>query len=88
MSHHHTFVETYTGLVGYGLNRNTNEATVMYYLQKFTDDSLLQHLIPRLNDEELTELFDYVSGLLKKHLTENDYHRLFLKDEPSQRSNP
>lgn len=81
MSHTHNFVETYAGLVGFGLNRETNEATVRYYLQKFSDDALLEHLAPLLSDAELSEIFDMITRLLKNHLTESDYHRLFLKDE-------
>ena len=81
MPHHHTFVETYSGLVGFGFNRPTDEATLMYYLQKFSDDALLQHLIPLLSNAELQEVFDLISRLLKQHLAEEDYHRLFLKDD-------
>jgi len=79
--HTHTFVEQYQGMVGFGLNRETDENTVVYYLQKFADDALMQVLIKRLEDEELTVLFDLVSDLLRKHLEEGEYHRLFLKEE-------
>ncbi len=78
--HSHKFVETYKGLVGFGLNRETDENTVKYYLQKFSDDELLQSLAKRLSDEELGELFGLISRLLRHHLTEPEYHRLFLKD--------
>ncbi|KJS30938.1 MAG: cytoplasmic protein [Desulfatitalea sp. BRH_c12] len=79
--HTHTFVEKYQGMVGFGLNRQTDENTVVYYLQKFADDALMQVLIKRLEDEELTVLFDLMSDLLRKHLEEGEYHRLFLKEE-------
>ncbi len=82
MAHHsHGFVEAYQGLVGFGLNRETDENTVVYYLQKFSDDSLMQVLRSRLTDSELAALFDTLSELLRKHLTEDEYHRLFLKEE-------
>ena len=80
--HTHNFVENYTGLVGFGLNREIDEHTVIYYLQKFSDDTLLNQLIKRLSGEELDEIFSLISRLLNKHLTEADYHRLFLKDDP------
>jgi hypothetical protein len=35
--HTHNFVEDYTGLVGFGLNREIDENTVIYYLQKFSE---------------------------------------------------
>ncbi len=78
--HSHQFVETYDGLVGYGLNRETNEQTLIYYLQKFSDDKLMKVLISRLSDLEMEDLFDRISALMSKHLTEEEYHRLFLKE--------
>ncbi|RTZ98829.1 MAG: cytoplasmic protein [Deltaproteobacteria bacterium] len=78
--HSHLFAETYDGLVGFGLDRPTNEKTVIYYLQKFSDDALMKKLIPRLGDDELEALFFSISELLKSHLSEDEYHRLFLKD--------
>lgn len=79
--HSHRFIETYNGLVGFGLNRETNENTVKYYLQKFSDDQVLQRMSERMTDEELSEVFALISRLLKDHLSESEYHRLFLKDD-------
>ncbi len=79
--HSHQFVETYDGLVGYGLDRETNEHTLIYYLQKFSDDKLMKVLIARLSDPEMEDMFDRISALLSKHLTEEEYHQLFLKQE-------
>lgn len=79
--HSHQFVETYDGLVGYGLNRETNENTLVYYLQKFSDDELMKVLMSRLSDMEMDDMFDRISALLGRHLTEEEYHRLFLKEE-------
>jgi hypothetical protein len=79
--HSHHFVETYDGLVGYGLDRETNENTLVYYLQKFSDDELLKVLMSRLSDMEMDDMFDRISALLSRHLTEEEYHRLFLKEE-------
>jgi hypothetical protein len=78
--HSHKFVDNYGGLVGFGLDRETDENTVMYYLQKFSDDMLMKSLIKRLDNDELEEIFEFVSRLLKKHLSESEYHRLFLKE--------
>jgi hypothetical protein len=74
-------VEEYDGLVGFGLDRTTNEKTIIYYLQKLSDDALLTTLIPRLSDTALEDLFFNISDLLKRHLSESEYHRLFLKDD-------
>ena len=79
--HSHQFVETYTGLVGFGLDRETDEYTVRYYLQKFSDDDLLKSLVPRLSDEEINRLFEQMSHLMRKYLADDEYHEFFLKDE-------
>ncbi len=79
--HSHRFVEEYDGLVGFGLNREADEHTLTYYLQKFSDDELMALIRSRLTDSELEELFDLITRLMKTHLTEDEYHRYFLKDQ-------
>ena len=79
--HSHGFVETYNGLVGFGLNRETDENTIIYYLQKFSDDELMATLAQRMTNDELDEIFGLLTRLLKTHLTEREYHILFLKDD-------
>ncbi len=79
--HSHNFVETYRGLVGYGADRETDENAVIYYLQKFSDDRFMALITKRMTDDELLELFNLVNRLLKKHLSESEYHQLFLKDD-------
>jgi len=85
-NHSHQFVETYSGLVGFGADRKTDESTVWYFLQKFSDDALMKTLLPRIADEELSEIFSLLSKFLKKYLSEAEYHSLFLKDHA--RGNP
>ena len=80
-THTHNFVETYDGLVGYGADRETDENTVVYYLQKFSDDKFMALMAKRMTDAELLELFDLINRLLKTHLTESEYHTLFLKED-------
>ncbi len=79
--HSHDFIESYDGLVGFGLNRETDENTIIYYLQKFSDDRLMSVMRSRLNDEELEALFNQLSELLRKHLSEEEYHHFFLKED-------
>ena len=80
-THTHRFVEEYEGLVGFGLDRPTDESTVRVYLQTFADDALMRELLPRLSDAELSDLFDAMNRLMRRHLSEDEYHRLFLKQE-------
>ncbi len=79
--HHHEFVERYTDLIGFGADRQTDENTVICYLQKFSDDALMACLAPRMSDEELAEVFDLINRMMRRHLDEGEYHRLFLKDD-------
>jgi hypothetical protein len=78
--HSHEFVEHYEGLIGFGFDRETDENTVVCYLQKFSDDRLMVLLRKRLTDGELNEIFSLVSRLLQSHLAEEEYHRYFIKD--------
>jgi hypothetical protein len=78
--HSHEFVERYDGLTGFGLDRETDESTVICYLQKFSDDALMALLRKRLTDGELDEIFTLVSRLLQQHLSEEEYHRYFIKE--------
>jgi hypothetical protein len=71
----------YDGFVGYGLDRQSDENTVQFYLQKFSDDDLMKTVLKRMTDDDLAEIFDVIGKMLKKHLNEPEYHRLFLKDE-------
>ena len=80
-THSHRFVETYQGLVGFGFDRETDENTIVCYLQKFSDDMFMETIVKRLSDEELEEIFSLISRLLKQHLSEGEYHQLFLKEE-------
>ncbi|MFH2011444.1 MAG: cytoplasmic protein [Pseudomonadota bacterium] len=78
--HSHRFVETFKGFEGYGLDRKSNEDTVQLYLQKFSDDHLMETILKRMTDDDLTELFEIISKMMKKYLTEPEYHQLFLKE--------
>ena len=80
-TYHHTWVEKNTHFLAFGLDRETDEATLGSYLQMFTDDDVLKTLLPRMTDTELEEVFLNITGLLKKHFTEEEYHTLFLKEE-------
>lgn len=78
--HTHRFVEDYAGLIGFGLDRETDENTIICYLQKFSDDAVVAAMVRRMEPAELAELFDLLNRLLRRHFTKAEYHRLFLKD--------
>ena len=82
----HNFVEIYKGIVGFGFERKIDEDTVELYLQKFSDDKLMDVILRRMSDEDLSLLFETISKMLVKYLTEEEYHRLFLKLEKEESS--
>ncbi len=76
----HGFVETYEGPVAVGLSREIDEASFIVYLQKFSDDRLMGTIRGRLSDEEIRQATEWISELLRKHLSHEEYHRLFLRE--------
>jgi len=79
--HTHRFVEEYDGLMGFGFSREVDEKTLTYYLQKFSDDQFMALIRGRMSDKDMEALFDFLTRLMKQYLTEEEYHRYFLKDE-------
>lgn len=79
--HTHNFVEKFDGLVGFGFDREGNEDTLIYYLQKFSDDDLMALIRGRMSDEDIEELFNLLGKYLKNYLSEEEYHEFFLKDK-------
>ena len=79
--HSHNFIETFDGFIGFGLNRKSDEDTVIYYLQTFSDDRLMGLLRDRLSDQDLSDIFELLSSLLRRHLSEPEYHKYFMKEE-------
>ncbi|RPI78987.1 MAG: cytoplasmic protein [Desulfobacteraceae bacterium] len=78
--HHFQFVEEYQDLVGFGLDRKTNEHTLTYYLQKFAEDEHMALIREKMSDEDLAALFDLLTRLLRQYLSSAEYHRYFLKE--------
>jgi len=64
----------------FGLNRETDERSLAIFLKLFSRDELLQTLIPRLGDDEIIQLVDQLTTVLRNHLQEAEYHELFLGD--------
>lgn len=79
--HSHRFVEEYQGPVAFGLERKVDEDTLTWYLQKFAEDAHMALIRERMSDSDMTALFDLLGGLLKRYLSEPEYHDVFLKDQ-------
>lgn len=64
----------------FGLERGLDEKSLAAFLQRYGSRDLLSALIPRLTSAEIEETVAFLTGLLAKHLSEEEYHRLFLGD--------
>lgn len=64
----------------FGLNRQTDEKSMAAFLTRFADPAFLEILIPRLANDEITAMLDFLTNLMHKHVNEAEYHRLFLRD--------
>ena len=78
--HQHEFVETYEGMMGFGYSREEDERSLIAFLQKFSDDDLMKLLSRRVTDLEIEELVGFLTGLLKRYLSDEEYHLFFLKE--------
>ena len=64
----------------FGLDRKTDERSLEIFLRLFCRRQLLDTLIPRLDDNEIEQVVDLFSTLMRSHLQEKEYHELFLDD--------
>jgi hypothetical protein len=62
----------------FGLNREEDERSLTDFLQLFSDHRLTSVLIPRMTDVEIDLTVETLSAILRNHLSEKEYHALFL----------
>lgn len=74
----HNFFKEYKGPIAFGLSREVDEASFKVFLQKFSSDQILEVLCPRLAQEELDGIVEMLTQVMRKHLTDREYHTLFL----------
>ena len=66
--------------IAFGFDRATDERSFGLFLQRFVDKKLMETLLPRLQEEDILATVDFLTGIMRKHLTENEYHSLFLAE--------
>jgi len=64
----------------FGFDRETDEQSLQMFLQRFTDDKVMGVLLPRLQDEDILTTVDFLTAIMQKHLSEKEYHSLFLAE--------
>ena len=67
-------------IIAFGFDRASDERSFEMFLQQFVDKKLLKTLLPRLLDEDISATVDFLTGIMQKHLTEEEYHSLFLAE--------
>jgi len=64
----------------FGLNRKEDERSLAVFLRLFSQEQLSDVLIPRLSDDEIQRIVSLITGVMRNHLSEKEYHSLFLGD--------
>ena len=66
--------------IAFGFDRATDERSLGLFLGRFVDKKLLETLLPRLQNEDIQATVDFLTGIMRKHLSEKEYHTLFLAE--------
>ena len=65
----------------FGMNRATDEQSLVTFLQHFSNERLTNVLVPRMSEQEIHQLVDLCTALMRNHLSGEEYHALFLDEE-------
>lgn len=65
----------------FGLNLELDRESITCFLQLMGQPALAETLASRLSSEEIQEIVHYFTGVLKKNMSENEYHELFLLEQ-------
>lgn len=65
----------------FGMNRESDEKALNSFLHLFSNERLTDVLIPRMSDEEIIQTVDFLTGIMRRHLKETEYHELFLGEK-------
>jgi hypothetical protein len=76
----HSFHRRYRGPMVFGMGRESDEASFVVFLQRFSSDRLMEVLSKRLSNEEIQRVVDCLTDIMRRHLSHEEYHQLFLGD--------
>jgi len=65
----------------FGLTEELDRQSLAIFLQLCGQDDFVKVFASRLLSEEIINLVDHVMDLLRKHLSEDEYHSMFLGDQ-------
>jgi len=64
--------------ISFGLNRQTDEQSLSIFMQRVGSPELMPLIASRMSNQEITDTVDFLSGLIKKHLSHEEYHNFFF----------
>ncbi len=64
----------------FGMSRDLDRQPCGAYLQLLGKPELAETLASRLTPEEIEELVDLTTSLMRKYLSKQEYHKQFLSD--------
>jgi len=64
----------------FGLDKNLDQTSLSIFLQLGGDKNFAELFSSRLSSEDIINYVDDFTRLLKKYLSEDEYHRIFLQD--------
>lgn len=65
----------------FGLNLELDRKSLNMFLQLLGRPDFTAALSARMSSQEIQKIVDYVTGILKEKLSENEYHELFLQEQ-------
>ncbi len=65
----------------FGLDRATDEQSLITFLKQFSEDRLLGTLASRMSEEEIHQVVDLLTMVMRNHLSGEEYHSLFLGED-------
>lgn len=65
----------------FGLDRATDEQSLITFLKQFSEDRLLGTLVPLMSEEEIHQVVDLLTMVMRNHLSGEEYHSLFLGED-------
>ena len=71
----------------FGLSREHDIASIATFMRMLGNPDLVSTLAPRLSEQEINEVVDLMTMLMRSHLDENEYHTLFLH-RPRKQTHP
>lgn len=72
----------------FGLNQQLDQQSLSCFLQLAGRKEFADVLSQRLSEQEIHAFVDFFTGILKRNLSEEEYHRLFLQDEHGHPHHP